>query len=425
MCRRIFVGWLLCLIFTIPCNGCSNQLNEDKTQIITSNIIHTDTTIISTPRPKVNEAFTPTSKIKTNALPTKIVINQNSTEIKSTCIDASENYTIALKENGTVWCWGEGIRNELGIENKKVPGMIKGLDKIIAVSAGFSNAVALKSDGTVWEWSIYHPDPSYQEKNLVKSPRKVEGVENIVAISAGYEHVLALGKNGDIYEWSTRYHDDVSGKWIRKVEVRSVKNIDNAVSIAAGTHISFAIKKDGSVWNWYTKDEIPGFDVDLKIPKEVKELNGVKNISLADCGGERFIAIKSDDDIVVGEREWEEEKWQIKNIEYLKDVISVKFGADYFVALKRDGTVWTWGYNDFGQLGNGSRNESENPSMVNGIDNCISISAGYLHVAVISSDGNIKTWGDNSLYQLGHKNNESYIEACFRPSNVLNFNMFK
>ena len=84
----------------------------------------------------------------------------------------------------------------------------------------------------------------------------------------------------------------------------------------------------------------------------------------------------------------------------LDDVIAIAAGIMHSMALKSDGSVWTWGNNQFGQLGDGSGVSSQLPVQVR-IDNVVAIAAGYLHSVALTADGIVWTWGSNQFGQLG------------------------
>lgn len=83
----------------------------------------------------------------------------------------------------------------------------------------------------------------------------------------------------------------------------------------------------------------------------------------------------------------------------MEDVVSASAGADFTVALKADGTLWTWGGNDEGQLGTGTTEGSATPVQV--LDQVTAVVAGDFHVAAIRTDGTLWMWGSNIDGQLG------------------------
>ena len=87
----------------------------------------------------------------------------------------------------------------------------------------------------------------------------------------------------------------------------------------------------------------------------------------------------------------------------LSDVMAIAGGKYHSMALKNDGTVWTWGYNEYGQLGDGTKgNNRSAPAQVPGITGVTAISAGGYHTIALKSDSTVRTWGNNWYGQLGN-----------------------
>jgi len=85
----------------------------------------------------------------------------------------------------------------------------------------------------------------------------------------------------------------------------------------------------------------------------------------------------------------------------LSDVIAISAGGYRTVALKNDGTVWAWGKNYYGQLGDGTTIDSYTPVRVSGLTDVIAISAGESHTIALKNDRTIWAWGRNYYGQLG------------------------
>lgn len=98
---------------------------------------------------------------------------------------------------------------------------------------------------------------------------------------------------------------------------------------------------------------------------------------------------------------------QVKN---LTDIVSIDKGHSHNIAAKNDGTVWTWGNNKKGQIGNGkAENESFLVSQVQGITDASAVSAGGEHSVVLKKDGTIWSWGSNEKGQLGDGTNDDRL----------------
>ena len=82
-------------------------------------------------------------------------------------------------------------------------------------------------------------------------------------------------------------------------------------------------------------------------------------------------------------------------------------GYAHTVALLSDGTVKTWGANDYGQLGDGTTTGRYTPVTVSGITNAVAVAAGEDHTVALLSDGTVKAWGDNWLRPAGRRDQTS------------------
>jgi alpha-tubulin suppressor-like RCC1 family protein len=91
----------------------------------------------------------------------------------------------------------------------------------------------------------------------------------------------------------------------------------------------------------------------------------------------------------------------------LSNATDIAAGYYHAVALKSDGTVWTWGYNPVGQLGDGTTTDSATPVKVKDLLAATAIEAGYLHTLAKKADGTLWGWGSNFVGQLGSADTET------------------
>ncbi|MCM0080728.1 hypothetical protein L4X63_03900 [Geomonas sp. Red32] len=98
-----------------------------------------------------------------------------------------------------------------------------------------------------------------------------------------------------------------------------------------------------------------------------------------------------------------QEPQQVKGI---NEVVAVAAGGGHSVALKKDGTVWGWGYNGAGQLGQGCGGNSSVPVQVLGLSHIKAIAAGQSHVVALKDDGTVWSLGNNRIGQLGDGSKE-------------------
>ncbi len=83
------------------------------------------------------------------------------------------------------------------------------------------------------------------------------------------------------------------------------------------------------------------------------------------------------------------------------DAVAIASSGTHWLALREAGTVVGWGYNDRGQLGNGTRAESKQPVAVSKLDGVVAIAVGARHSLALRGDGTVVAWGDNEYGQLG------------------------
>ncbi|MDR4508040.1 MAG: hypothetical protein MRJ65_07350, partial [Candidatus Brocadiaceae bacterium] len=91
----------------------------------------------------------------------------------------------------------------------------------------------------------------------------------------------------------------------------------------------------------------------------------------------------------------------IKNDAHALVTPQISGGGYHSLALKSDGSVWSWGRNEFGQLGDGTKNDSAIPIQIHTLSDIIYIGRGWMHSLALKSDGSVWAWGRNNHGQLG------------------------
>jgi alpha-tubulin suppressor-like RCC1 family protein len=284
------------------------------------------------------------------------------------------------------------------------------------VAAGNSFGLALKSDGTVWSWGDNFSGQlgTGDKSNTVAVPVRIDGISGVIAVAAGSEHGLALKKDGTVWVWGNNQYGQLGDNDADSDVPIQIENLTGVIAIAASCNHNLALKQDGTVWSWgwnFTgqlghdyRGEKSDFN-DFDPPKQIKDLNGVIAIS---AGGSHSLALKRDGTVW----SWGNNGFgQLGNGNYditaspiqvtaITDVTVIIAGAEHSMALKHDGSLWVWGNNEDGQLGNGSGKDSNLPLLVPGLNGVIAIAASG-HVLAVKSDGTVWGWGFNKFGQVG------------------------
>ncbi|GAE90363.1 BNR repeat protein [Acetivibrio straminisolvens JCM 21531] len=188
--------------------------------------------------------------------------------------------------------------------------------------------------------------------NEIAEPLQVSGLNNIIAISAGYGFNLALKDDGTVYAWGYNYYgqlgDGTNNNSLIPIKVNGLFDVKD---IFASKYNSIVLKSDGTVWAWGSNSYgLLGYGTINEIsyvPVQVKDLSDV-------------------------------------------NAIASKYGHN--LALKNDGTVWAWGYNSNGQLGNDTLINSYVPVKVKALTDVTYIEAGAYHSLAQKSDGTVWAW---------------------------------
>ena len=172
-------------------------------------------------------------------------------------IAAGTGHTVALRQDGIVWTWGDNSVGQLGGGNflgtRAAAGKVQfTLTDIIAIAAGNRHTAALRQDGTVWTWGE-NPHGQLGLGHLAPqaAPKQVLNLTNVIAIAAGDSHTAALRQDGTVWTWGHNAYGQVGdGSLTNRSSPVQVPNLNNVTAIAAGGHHTMAFRQDGTVWTW-------------------------------------------------------------------------------------------------------------------------------------------------------------------------------
>jgi alpha-tubulin suppressor-like RCC1 family protein len=318
------------------------------------------------------------------------------------------NHTVALKDDGTVWAWGDNYYGQLGdgtTTNRHTPVQAKGpggagfLSAVAAVTGGMWHTIALKSDGTVWTFGYNEYGQLGDGTTTSRStPVQVTGpggagfLAGVSAVAGGVFFTIALKSDGTVWAWGRNPYGQLGDGTVtdRNTPVQvtgpgGVGFLSGVAAVAGGENHTIALKSNGTVWAWGRNQDGQlgdGTTTDRSTPVQVKGPGGAGFLSgvAAVAGGHwHTIAVKPDgtawawgnNDGTFGDGTAMDRNTPVQvkgpgGTGFLTEVASVAGGMSHTIALKSDGTVWASGWNYYGQLGDGTTTHSYSPVQVKG-----------------------------------------------------------
>jgi alpha-tubulin suppressor-like RCC1 family protein len=257
---------------------------------------------------------------------------------------------MAVKSNGTLWAWGTNSYGQIGNNTRYTfypsPVQIGSGTDWSYVGAGRYHSLAVKTDGTLWGWGYNGQLQLGQSNNTDRSsPVQIGTDTNWSSAYGGNTESYALKSDGTVYGWgqdqstgklgmSRAYFSSIDGQW---------KQSSGALSFTV------AIKNDGTLWGW-----------------------GQNNIYQLGIGttGNRSSPVQVGTDT----------NWAY---------VSAAKGGQYCMAIKTDGTLWGWGNNGSGNIGDGTTTTRSIPVQIGTDTNWKSVSVYSSHTLALKNDGTI------------------------------------
>ena len=326
-------------------------------------------------------------------------------------ISAGIDYTLALKEDGSVWAWGKNNCGQLGdgtTTNKSIPVPLTSIDNVKLISTAYHHSLALTNNFKVWAWgNNYKGQLGDGTKTSKTTPVQVSKVDyySFTLISAGLYHSLALRYDGKAFAWGDNYYGQLGTGLTSDEKTPHMVHYSSIYTlISAGRYHSLALQEDGTVWAWGCNNCGQLGDGTTSDKRTYVQVSGIDNITSISTGDDHNLALKKDGTVWAwGDNYYGQlgdgttsDKITPVQVSGIDNVKLISAGIDHSHAIKKDGTVWAWGRNDRCQLGDGTRSHKTIPVQVSGVDSVQSLFKGYDNTFALNNDGSLWAWGDNS-----------------------------
>jgi len=271
----------------------------------------------------------------------------------------------AIRADGTIWVMGANNNYQLGTGNStnySSPVQIGSLTTWLKAAAGAYHTAAIKTDGTLWTWGRGALGQLGTGATASKSnPIQVGGLTTWLQVASGYASTMGITTDGKLYAWGYNAQGNLGlGNTTNYSSPVQVGALTTWASVGCAQVTTWAIKTDGTLWGW-----------------------GYNNVGQVGNGNTTSMSSP----VQIGA---------------LTTWSQVGGTASSAIALKTDGTLWMWGDDTYGQLGQGTVNITKSsPVQVGALTTWAKVGTTNYSVHVIKTDGTLWSWGRNQYGQIG------------------------
>lgn len=331
-------------------------------------------------------------------------------------ISAGYRHATAVKTDNTLLYWGQKIKTYDGgdtfdADNWSSP---KQIDTNVSVaSSGFTHNLYAKTNGQVWGWGIQFCGEVGNSSNaLVVDPVLITGVEASQVVAGG--QTSAILKDGTLKMAGRNDFGQVGDITLMAYsDFQPFVSLSNVKQIAPGWQSTMVLQDNGTLYGWgYNGNGLIEEDThtDSYAPKQI--MTGVESCAISKWSNANAAVIKTDGSLwtwglnEAGQIGDGTGKQAVNPVQIMDGIKSISIGNRFMAAIDTNGDLWTWGDNTFGQLGNGNTSSVNQPQKV--MDEVESIELGPNYAIALKEDGSVWTWGANEFSQLGNGSTDAY-----------------
>lgn len=293
------------------------------------------------------------------------------------------------------------------------------------LESGTDHVCFLQSEDRAYCWGKNYHGQAFlpEEDNYVLSPNEITVFSNIGNVSLSRDYSCMLIVDGTVYCMGSNSYSGTLGDGTNDSyptpQLISVTDVTGAAALSAGSHSACVLMPDQTVQCWGNVGSLGlGISGDIVTATELTGLTDVEQIAVANYRNNTCALLTSGQIKCWGFNDYGQLGNGATNgsfVNYMVDVVDIDnatqiaMGSSFSCARLSDGTVKCWGLNDYGQLGDNSTTDSNTPIAVSGLENVVAVEAGWRSACALLEDGSVKCWGYNGLGQLGNGTNNNSL----------------
>ncbi len=332
----------------------------------------------------------------------------------------SNSYVMARSAGGSAWAWGGNAVGKVGdgtLVARATPFQWPGVSNAASLAPGNTHGFVHRADGSALgagqnvNGELGTGTRTMAIPPSITTPTAVTVLSGIRMLAASQTYTAAVRSDGTVWHWGQLPGATIS---LSAVQIPALTDVRSICVNGSTVSYGLALRGDGTVWFWGqdVSGALPGQGSSLLgpvlVPVQVSGLTGVVQVG---CAFSTAVALRSDGSVWtwgsnpgLGYDTSSSISPQLspRQVTSLSGIVQVGGYWQTMVAVQSDGSVWAWGSNGAGQLGTGGTAASTVPQRITTINDVAEATAGFDHTVFIKRDGTVWAVGSNAFGQLGN-----------------------